>query len=59
VHAVWLTRWAGGEGDPSLRLKGGSAQDDKGEWHGRSQSKGACSLACALGRLTGRSFASP
>jgi len=26
---VWLTRWVGGEGDPSLRLKSGSAQDDK------------------------------
>ncbi len=25
---VWLTRWGGGEGDPSLRLKGGSTQDD-------------------------------
>jgi len=26
---VWLTRWAGWAGDPSLRLKNGSAQDDK------------------------------
>jgi hypothetical protein len=26
---VWLTRRASGAGDPSLRLKGGSAQDDK------------------------------
>jgi len=24
----WLTRWTGGEGDPSLRLKSGYAQDD-------------------------------
>ena len=28
VVAVWLTRWAASAGDPSLRLKNGSAQDD-------------------------------
>jgi hypothetical protein len=27
--AAWLTRCAGSEGDPSLRLKDGSAQDDR------------------------------
>ena len=26
--AVWLARWAGSAGDPSLRLKNGSALDD-------------------------------
>jgi hypothetical protein len=26
--AVWLTRWTSAAGDPSLRLKNGSAQDD-------------------------------
>jgi hypothetical protein len=26
--AVWLTRWVGGAGDPSLRLRSGSAQED-------------------------------
>jgi hypothetical protein len=27
--AIWLTRWAGNGGDPSLRLTNGYAQDDK------------------------------
>jgi hypothetical protein len=25
---VWLARWCGGAGNPSLRLKSGSVQDD-------------------------------
>jgi hypothetical protein len=31
VVVVWLTRGGGGAGDPSLRLKNGSAQDDN-DW---------------------------
>jgi len=31
-NRVWLTRWAGQAGDPSLRLKNGYAQDDAAVW---------------------------